>query len=765
MSPMRIVCAGGGPAGLYFAIQMKRRDPSHQITVIERNRPYDTFGWGVVFSDETVRNLEGADPETKQEILESFAHWDDIDIHFKGRVITSGGHGFCGIERKHLLNILQYRAAALGVELVFEREVDDIGALSDSDLIVAADGINSRIRTQHAAYFQPRIDIRKNKFVWLGTHRTFQAFTFIFVETKFGWFQAHAYRFNRDTSTFIVETTEENWRAAGLDQLDAAGTIDFCEQLFAPWLDGHRLLTNMSHLRGSQWLNFPRVANERWVMDNVVLMGDAAHSAHFSIGSGTKLALEDAIALAHAFDNHGSDVPAALAAYEAERKLEVLRVQSAARNSTEWFENVARYVHLEPEQFAYSLLTRSQRISHENLRLRDRPWLEGMERWLAERAGHPANRPVPPMFLPFRLRDMRLANRIVVSPMATYSARNGMPNDFHLVHLGARTLGGAGLVFTEMVCVTPQGRITPGCAGLWSEEQMCAWARIVDFVHAYANAKLCLQLGHSGPKGSTKLGWEEMDAPLQDGNWELIAPSPLAWSPCNQVPREMTRADMDAVRDAFVTATRFGAQAGFDMLELHAAHGYLLSCFISPLTNRRADAYGGSLQNRMRFPLEVFAAMRAIWPAEKPMSVRISATDWVEGGITGDDAVEIARAFKQAGVDLMDVSAGQTSIGAQPVYGRMFQTPFADRIRNEVGIATMAVGNITEYDHLNSIIAAGRADLCALARPHLTDPHFALRAAAALGYGEQWWPQQYLAGKAQIERLVRRTDTDYSAVI
>ena len=762
---MRIVCAGGGPAGLYFAIQMKQRDPSHRITVFERNRADGTFGWGVVFSDETLRNLEGADPPSKQEILDSFAHWDDIDIHFKGRVITSGGHGFCGIERRHLLNILQRRAATLGVELVFQREVDGVDAFPDADLIVAADGINSRIRSRHVTHFKPSIDVRKNKFVWLGTHRMFHAFTFIFVETEFGWFQAHAYRFNQDTSTFIVETTEPNWRAAGLDQLDAADTIAFCERLFAPWLEGHRLLANMSHLRGSQWLSFPRVTNDTWVMGNVVLMGDAAHSAHFSIGSGTKLALEDAIALARAIDTHGTDVPAALAAYEAERKVEVLRVQSAARNSTEWFENVARYAHLEPEQFAYSLLTRSQRISHENLRLRDRPWLEGMERWLADRAGHPANRSIPPMFLPFRLREMRLANRIVVSPMATYSARDGMPNDFHLVHLGARALGGAGLVFTEMVCVTPQGRITPGCAGLWSAEQMVAWARIVDFVHTQSDAKFCLQLGHSGPKGSTQLGWEEMDAPLSEGNWEVIAPSPVPWSPRNQIPRAMTRDDMAAVRDAFVSATRSGAEAGFDMLELHAAHGYLLSAFISPLTNQRTDVYGGSLEHRLRFPLEVFRAMRDAWPAHKPMSVRISATDWVEGGITGDDAVEIARAFKREGVDLMDVSAGQTSIRAQPVYGRMFQTPFADRIRNETGIATMAVGNITEPDHLNAIIAAGRADLCALARPHLSDPHFALRAAAGLGYTEQWWPRQYLAGKAQIERLVRRADTDYSAVI
>ena len=762
---MRIVCVGGGPAGLYFAIQMKRRDPSHRITVIERNRPYDTFGWGVVFSDETLRNLAGADPPSKQEILDSFAHWDDIDIHFKGRTITSGGHGFCGIERKHLLNILQHRAESLGVELVFERDVEDLAEFADAELIVGADGINSRIRNRYAAHFRPTVHVAQNRFVWLGTHRVFDAFTFIFVETDWGWFQAHAYRFNQDTSTFIVETTDANWRAAGLDRADTAATTAFCERLFAPWLDGHRLMANMSHLRGSQWLNFPRVANETWVKDNIVLVGDAAHSAHFSIGSGTKLALEDAIALARAFDRHGSDVPAALAAYEAERKIDVLRIQSAARNSTEWFENVARYARLEPEQFAYSLLTRSQRISHENLRLRDRPWLEGLERWLAEQAGHPTNRPIPPMFLPFRLRQMRLANRIVVSPMATYSAQNGMPNDFHLVHLGARALGGAGLVFTEMVCVTPQGRITPGCAGLWSEAQMDAWARIVEFVHLQSDAKLCLQLGHSGPKGSTQLGWENIDAPLSAGNWELIAPSPIPWSPYNQVPRAMTRDDMDAVRDAFVTGTHYGVRAGFDMLELHAAHGYLLSSFISPLTNQRTDQYGGPLRNRLRFPLEVFRAMRAAWPTHKPISVRISATDWVEGGIVAADAVEIARAFQAEGVDLIDVSAGQTSIQAQPVYGRMFQTPFADRIRNEIAVATMAVGNITEPDHVNAIIASGRADLCALARPHLSDPHFALRSAAALGYKEQWWPKQYLAGKAQIERLTGRADTDYAAVI
>jgi anthraniloyl-CoA monooxygenase len=763
--PMRIVCIGGGPAGLYFAILMKLRDPGHRVTVIERNRADDTFGWGVVFSDETMRNLKGGDPRTEQRISDSFVHWDDIDIHFKGRVIRSGGHGFCGIERKRLLSILHERAADLGVELIFQREVHDVAQFADADLIVAADGINSTIRTRYTDHFRPSIDARTNRFAWLGTHKLFDAFTFVFVETEWGWFQAHAYRFNDDTSTFIVETREATWRAAALDQMEVPQSVAFCERLFAPWLDGNALLTNMRHLRGSQFINFHRVSNATWVKDRIVLMGDAAHTAHFSIGSGTKLALEDAIGLAQSIDRCGADIPLALATYEAERRVEVLKLQSAARNSTEWFENVARYTRLEAEQFAYSLLTRSQRISHENLRLRDRAWLEGMEGWLAGHAdsGTP-NRPIPPMFLPFKLRDMTLANRVVVSPMATYSAKDGMPNDFHLVHLGSRALGGAGLIFTEMTCVTPEGRITPGCAGMYSDAQMSAWKRIVEFVHGQTEARICLQLGHSGLKGSTRLGWEGMDEPLDAGNWEIIAPSPVPWSPRNQVPRAMTRADMDAVRDAFVQATYRAEQAGFDMVELHAAHGYLLSSFISPLTNHRTDEYGGSLANRLRYPLEVFRAIRVVWPAHKPMSVRISATDWVDGGVTVDDAVMIAHAFKQAGVDLMDVSAGQTSIEAMPIYGRMFQTPFADRIRNEVGIATMAVGNITEPDHVNSIIAAGRADLCALARPHLSNPHFALHAAAELGYAEQAWPKQYLAGKAQFERTLRR-DSDMAIII
>ena len=751
---MKIDIIGGGPAGLYFAILMKKADSAHDIRVVERNRPYDTFGWGVVFSDQTLGNLRARDAKTHDAIVQSFAHWDDIDIHFKGHVLTSGGHGFSGIARKKLLNILQARAEEVGVDLVFECEVTDIAPYRDADLVVAADGINSRIRAQFAERFKPDLDTRKCKFVWLGTNKRFEAFTFLFAQTPWGWFTVHAYLFDSQTSTFIVECREETWRAAGLAQADTAQTIAFCEELFGQYLDGNPLMANSAHLRGSDWINFTRVSNEHWTHENIVLLGDAAHSAHFSVGSGTKLALEDAIGLYDALTREATQADA-LAAYEAERRIEVLRLQNAARNSTEWFENVARYAVLPPEQFAYSLLTRSQRISHENLRLRDKGYVERMESWLSARAAN-GLRPVPPMFTPIRLRELELRNRVVVSPMDMYSAVDGIPNDFHLVHLGSRAIGGAGLVYTEMTCVSPEGRITLGCTGMYNREQMLAYTHIVDFIHAHSRSKVCLQLGHSGPKGSTKLMWEGMDEPLERGNWEIVGPSAVPYGPQNQVPRELTQAQMRDILDQFVRATKFGIEAGFDMLELHCAHGYLLSSFITPLQNRRTDEYGGSLENRLRFPLEVFTAMRAAWPKEKPMSVRISATDWVEGGITADDAIEIARAFKAAGVDLIDVSTGQTSREAKPVYGRMYQTPYSDRIRNEVGIATMAVGNIFEPDHVNSIIAAGRADLCALARPHLADPYWTLHAAAQLGYKDEPWPNQYLSGKSQYERNLKR---------
>ncbi len=763
---MRILCIGGGPAGLYLALLLKKADPRHVIRVVERNRPYDTFGWGVVFSDNTMGNLEAADAATATEIAGAFNHWDDIDVHFRGTTITSGGHGFCGIGRKRLLNILQKRCEALGVELVFETEIgDDVEAARAfaADLVVASDGLNSRIRTRYLDAFAPDVDVRRCRFVWLGTKKRFGAFTFAFVETEHGWFQAHAYQYDGDTSTFIVETPEDVWQKAGLERMTQQEGIAYCERLFAPWLDGEPLLSNAGHLRGSaMWIKFPRIVCRSWVhwteIDArrvpIVLIGDAAHTAHFSIGSGTKLALEDGIALAREI-GASADLPNALAAYEAQRSVEVLKIQNAARNSTEWFENVARYTALEAPQFAYSLLTRSQRISHENLRLRDPRFVADMEAWFAAR-GHGAAAGVPPMFTPFTLRSVTLPNRVVVSPMAQYSCIDGTPDDYYLVHLGSRAHGGAGLVFTEMVCPSADARISPGCAGMYRPEHRDAWKRIVDYVHARTPAKIALQLGHAGPKGSTQLGWEEADEPLPAANWPLIAPSALSYGPRNQLPSAMTDPDMNRVKADFVRAAQWGAECGFDWLELHCAHGYLLSAFISPLTNTRDDAYGGSLENRCRYPLEVFAALRAVWPVDRPMSVRISAHDWAPGGNTADDAVAIARLFKSAGADLIDVSSGQTTRAANPVYGRMYQTPFADRIRNEVDIATMAVGAIYEPDHVNSILMAGRADLCALARPHLADPYWTLHAAAQLGYHDMPWPPQYLSGKAQLERNLAR---------
>jgi anthraniloyl-CoA monooxygenase len=756
---VKVAVIGGGPAGLYFSLLLKKARPEADVTVLERNRADDTFGWGVVFSDQTLENFRAADAATHDAITASFAHWDDIDVHVRDRVITSSGHGFSGIARKRLLQILQQRAAGLGVKLHFESDLKDDGDLAkmgvgDADVIVAADGINSAVRARHAAHFKPNLHAGKAKFIWLGTTFPFEAFTFYFVENAHGVFQAHCYRFDANTSTFIVECDEESWRRAGYDKLDTDGTIAACERLFGRWLNGHRLMSNARHL-AAPWSSFVRVRNEHWSFGNIVLIGDAAHSAHFSIGSGTKLAMEDAIALARELAG-GRPLPDALAAYQDERMTEALRLQNAARNSMEWFEHVKRYIALEPEQFTYSLLTRSQRVSHENLRIRDREYLHGVERWFASQSqSGPAkagSSSCPPMFTPYRLRDMTLVNRVVVAPMDMYSAVDGTPTDFHLTHLGTRALGGAGLVITEMTCVSPEARISLGCTGMYTDEHLQAWQRIVRFVHEQSQAKICLQLGHSGRKGSTKLPWEGTDAPLDTDNWEVVAPSSIRYAAALQLPRTMTLADMDLVRDQFVASTRMAVDAGFDMLELHCAHGYLLSSFITPLSNQRKDDYGGSPERRLRYPLEVFSAMRAVWPSERPMSVRISATDWVDGGVTGDESVHIARAFVDAGADIIHVSTGQTSMDAKPVYGRMFQAPYSDQIRNEARVPTIAVGNITEADQVNGLIAAGRADLCALARPHLVDPFWTLHAAAELGYHDQRWPPPYLTGKRQLER-------------
>ena len=750
---------GGGPSGLYFAISMKLRDPSHEITVIERNRPDDTFGWGVVLSDETLGNLYENDPDSAAAIREHFAYWDDIAVVHKGVRTVSTGHGFCGIGRKQLLLLLQDRARELDIDLQFETEADDIERyMAEYDLVLASDGLNSKARTQFEHVFKPDIDVRKCKFVWLGTHQKFDdAFTFIFEKTEQGWIWVHAYQFDNETATFIVECSEETYNNFGFADLSQEESIALCEKIFEKHLGGHKLMSNANHIRGSAWINFPRVLCERWSHENLVLMGDAAASAHFSIGSGSKLAVESAIALADYLHSEPT-LQAAFDKYEDARRLEVLKLQSAARNSLEWFEEVERYLDLDPVQFNYSLLTRSQRISHENLRLRDAEWLQSAEKWFQDKAGAPAEAPVrPPMFAPYRLRGMELKNRIVVSPMAQYKAVEGCPTDWHFVHLGERAKGGAGLVYTEMTCVSAEGRISLGCPGLYAPEHEAAWKRLTDFVHGETSARICCQIGHSGRKGSTQLGWEEMDAPLPEGNWETVSASAIPWSDNNPAPREITRGEMDAIKAEFVASAQMAERAGFDMIELHAAHGYLISSFISPKSSIREDEYGGSLENRLRYPLEVFQAMRAVWPEDKPMSVRISANDWVgDEGVTPEEAVEIAKAFTAAGADIIDVSAGQTSTDAQPVYGRMFQTPFSDRIRNEAGIATMAVGNIYEADHANSILMAGRADLVAVARPHLADPYWTLHEAARIGDRHGDWPLPYLAGRDQLWRLADR---------
>lgn len=757
---MRIACLGGGPAGLYFAISMKLRDPAHEIVVIERNRANDTFGWGVVLSDDALDNLQTNDPQSAQAIRDHFAYWDDIAVVHDGVRTVSGGHGFAGIGRKQMLILLQERALELGVELRFETEFDDIDAIrADYDLVVGCDGLNSRVREAYAEHFKPEIDVRACKFVWLGTHQKFDdAFTFIFEKTEHGWIWAHVYQFDDETATFIVECGQDTWDKFGFENMSKEDIVETCRAVFADHLGGHELMSNAAHLRGSAvFMNFPRVLCEKWHHENVVLLGDASATAHFSIGSGSRLAFDSAIALAE-FLHVEPSMEAAFERYQEERRLDVLRLQSAARNSLEWFEEVERYLDLDPVQFNYSLLTRSQRISHENLRVRDGKWLESAEKWFQMQAGVAEDATVrPPMLAPFKLREMELDNRIVVSPMAQYKSVDGIPGDWHLIHYGERAKGGAGLVYTEMTCVSAEGRITPGCPGLYAPEHEAGWKRLTDFVHAETKAKICCQIGHSGRKGSTNIGWEGMDKPLAEGNWDLVSASAIPWSTVNATPRAATQADLDQIKVQFVAAAEMAERAGFDMIELHAAHGYFISSFISPVSNTRDDAYGGSLENRLRYPLEVFHAMRAVWPEGKPMSVRISANDWVgDAGVTPEEAVGIAKAFSEAGADIIDVSAGQTTVDARPVYGRMFQTPFSDRIRNEAGIKTMAVGNIYEADHANSILIAGRADLVCVGRPHLADPYWTLHEAARVGDRQADWALPYHAGRDQAWRLADR---------
>ncbi len=762
---MRVAVIGGGPGGLYFAALAKQLDPAHEIVVWERNAADDTFGFGVVFSDETLGGIEHADEWVYSRMEREFARWDDIDVHYRDQVLTSGGHGFAAMGRRRLLQILQERCANLGVDVRYSTPAPDVDELSAQyDLVVACDGLNSGVRARYAATFEPTLDERRCKYMWLGTDKVFDAFKFYVRETPHGIMQIHGYPFDAHASTFIVEMNQSVWQDAGFDAFadDARApgesdekSVDIVRELFADVLDGHQVMVN-----NSKWVSFTTVRNERWRHGNVVLIGDAAHTAHFSIGSGTKLAMEDALALAACLAEQ-PDVECALEAYEVERRPVVLSTQRAAQASLEWFENLGQYTGQDAVQFAFNIMTRSRRVTYDNLRVRDPEFVESVDAWFA---AHEAERGMgsgevrPPMFQPFRLRGMQLVNRIVVSPMDMYRAVDGMPTDFHLVHLGGKALGGAGLVMTEMVCVSDTGRITPGCTGIYTDDQAQAWRRVTDFVHAESNATIGIQLGHSGRKGSTRLMWDGIDEPLSEGNWEVVAPSPLPYRPgVNQVPRELTVEALREIEEQFVDAAVRAAAAGFDLLELHCAHGYLLSSFISPLTNQRSDSYGGSLANRLRFPLEVFAAVRAVWPDDRPMSVRISATDWHEDGISAADSVEIARAFADAGADVVDVSSGQVSADEQPQFGRSYQTPFADRIRNEVGVATMAVGVISSYDDVNSILLAGRADLCLLGRAHLYDPNWTLHAAAEQEYSGPAvaWPQPWQAGarRPQAGRL------------
>ncbi len=755
---MNITCLGGGPASLYFAILMKLADPDHNIRVIERGRRDSTWGFGVVFSDDTLRGFMDADPRTYKHIVEQFIYWDGIDTQIHGSTVHSGGHGFCGMSRLKLLNVFHDRCDELGVQIDFETDIHDVAELdvAGQDLIVAGDGISSLIRTAYADEFGTTMDWRANRFCWLATRKPLENFTFTFRRNEHGWWWAHAYGYEPGMSTWIVECSEDTWRRSGLTEDDEELTRAYCEAVFADDLDGHPLISNRS-----VWRTFPIVRNEHLFHNNIVLIGDAVRSAHFSIGSGTKLAMEDAISLAQCFDDAAGRVPDALKLYQTRRKDDADRLQRTALVSLRWFEHVDRYAAVQSaDQFAFNMLCRSKRVTYDNLKLRDPAYIRSVDRWFADGTrrtlgnagtGIETDHPSAPAFQPFRIGNLHLENRFQLSAMCQYCADEGVPSDWHLVHYGARAIGGAGLLNTEMICISPTARITPGCAGLWTDDQTEAWRRIVAFVHAHSQARICAQLGHAGRKGATCLPWDGgMDEPLADGGWRLIAPSPLSYKPHSAVPAEMARPDMDRVIDDFVHSVRNARRAGFDMIEIHMAHGYLLSSFISPATNRRRDAYGGTIDNRMRFPLEVLAAARDEWPRDQPISVRVSATDWLDDGLSEDDMVQVATLLKDRGADVINVSTGQVSPEEQPIYGRMFQAPFADQIRNEVGIPTIVAGNITTADQANTLIAAGRTDIVALGRPLMNDPHLVLNAAAHYRH-DQFWPKQYLSGKAAAQ--------------
>jgi anthraniloyl-CoA monooxygenase len=753
---MKVAIVGGGPGGLYFALLAQKAWPRWDITVYERNRPDDTFGFGVVFSDQTLDSFKAYDGPSYEMIRRRFAYWGDVDVVYKGRSMRSGGNGFCGCSRVALLHILHDRCRELGVKLVFQKEIKKLEDVADADLVIVADGINSVVREANKDHFKPSVDLRPNKFVWLGSTRPLDAFKYFFREAPEGIILAHAYQYEEGRSTWILETDEQTWKNFGFDRMDEAAMLETAERLFAEELDGHRFIANRS-----LWRNFPTITNQTWVKGNAVLVGDAKATAHFSIGSGTKLAMEDAIALFESIRKHQT-VEKALRVYDTARREEVEKTQHAANVSLAWFEHMRRYWDMDPLQFAFGVMSRSKQITWENLELRDPDFVREVRHWFSKKLKDQgfdvdlANPPVP-MFTPFRLRGMTVQNRVAVSAMDQYSATDGVPGDWHLVHLGSRAIGGAGLVFVEMTCVSPEGRITPGCTGLWNEAQRDAFRRITDFCHANSKSMLCLQIGHSGRKGSTQLGWEKMDHPLESGNWPIVSASPIPYyEGISEVPKELSAAEMQKIVQQFAKSAALADEAGFDMLEVHMAHGYLLASFISPLTNKRTDEYGGSIENRMRFPLQVFRSCREKFPQHKPMSVRISAADWAPGGLSGEDLLALTKMLKEAGCDLVDCSTGQTVPQQRPLYGRMFQAPFADWVRNETGIATMTVGAITSADQVNTLLASGKADIVALGRPHLANPYFTLQASAWYQDAGQFWPPQYLPGRDQAYRNAPR---------
>jgi anthraniloyl-CoA monooxygenase len=759
--PLKIAVVGGGPGGMYFALLTKKARPDWQIDVYEQNRADDTFGFGVVFSDETLEEFLSRDSASYTAIKDAFAYWDDIIIRYRGREMRCGGNGFAGCSRLVLLNILQKRCAAVGVTIHYQAPVDDLTRFSDCDVIVAADGSNSRIREMLRENFKPSLSLKANKFTWLGSTRPLDGFTFFFKQTAHGLICAHTYQYEPGHSTWVIETSPLVWAALGFDKIGEDASARLLETIFAEELEGHPLITNRS-----LWRNFPRIFCEQWWHDNIVLLGDAQATAHFSIGSGTKLAMESAIALSDALVAHGEQsVQAAFDAYDKARRTDVQITQHNADVSLAWFEHMERSNDMKPMQFAMVVMCRAKSITWDNLLIRDPNFVRAFEdEWYQtyfEETGIDCRKSRPtPMFTPFKLRDMALANRVVVSPMAQYSAAAGVPNDWHFTHYAARALGGPGLMYVEMTCPSADARISPGCTGLWNDVQEAAWKRIVDFIHRESPVKLCMQLGHAGRKGSTQLGWEDADHPLRNAadNWPIYSASPLPYAEgVSSRPAEIDRAMMDRIKDDFVQAARRADRAGFDMLELHCAHGYLFASFLSPLTNRRTDDYGGAIENRLRYPLDVFTSMRAVWPEGKPMSIRISVTDWAPGGITEDDVLATVRAFEAAGCDLVSASSGQTVPEQKPIYGRMYQVQFAESIRNVARIKTMAVGAITEPSQINTIIACRRADLVALARPHLADPYFTLRAAAWYGVTSHWVPKPYRPGAAQALREAKRT--------